>query len=32
MDESADYGDGMGTFTQVVAGYMAKVVCPVGCD
>ena len=30
MDESAGYGDGMGTFTQVVAGYMAKVVCPVG--
>jgi integrase len=30
MDESAGYGDGMGTFVQVVAGYMAKVACPVG--
>ena len=28
MDESAAYGDGMGTFVQVVAGYMAKVRAP----
>jgi integrase len=29
MDESAGYGDRMGTFVQVVAGYLAKVPCPV---
>ena len=28
MDESAAYADGMGTFVQVVAGYMAKVRAP----
>jgi integrase len=28
MDESAAYGDRMGTFVQVVAGYLAKVACP----
>jgi integrase len=28
MDESAGYGDRMGTFVQVVAAYMAKVACP----
>ncbi|HME24451.1 MAG TPA: DUF6538 domain-containing protein [Acetobacteraceae bacterium] len=31
LDESASYGDGMGTFVQVLAGYMAKVHCPL-CD
>jgi hypothetical protein len=29
MDESAGYGDRMGTFIQVVADYLAKVACPV---
>lgn len=28
MDESAGYGAGMGTFVQVVAGWIAKVACP----
>jgi integrase len=28
MDESASYGDSMGTFVQVVAGYLAKVPPP----
>jgi integrase len=28
MDESAGYGDGMGTFVEVVAGYLAKVQAP----
>jgi integrase len=28
LDESAGYGDAMGTFVEVVAGYMAKVPCP----
>ena len=28
MDESAAYGDGMGTFVQVVAGYLARVKAP----
>jgi len=29
MDESAGYGDSMGTFVQVVARYIAMVPCPV---
>jgi hypothetical protein len=28
MDESAGYGEGMGTFVQVVAAHLAKVECP----
>jgi hypothetical protein len=30
LDESAAYGDGMGTFVRVVAEYLSKVACPVG--
>ena len=29
IDESAGYGANMGTFVQVVAGYLAKVPCPI---
>jgi hypothetical protein len=32
MDESAAYGAGMGTFVQVVAGYLAKVRSPLDAD
>jgi hypothetical protein len=28
MDESAAYGDAMGSFVRVVAGYLEKVACP----
>ena len=28
LDESAGYGEAMGTFVQVVASYLAKVRCP----